>query len=376
MLYCDTMVNVDLTRFYAAHAASGASAILVFHPDDHPQDSDLVEPTKMDEFSLFTDIPTRPASCSTIQAMLYVLKASALWADSCPRLHWILPSIYFASLRERVHLHGYRSSEYVKDAGTPERFWSVWPPICAQAWWPSRALDVKRPAVFLDRDGTINEEVSYLTRPEQLKLIPGSAAAIRQLRQADTGSLWLRTDRHRARRPRRGGAAPHSRPHGDGVEPRRCISGRYLLCPHHPDKGFDGERAELKFECECRKPGDGMVRQAVTIESRFGGRAGSLATARATCRRRTIAGCARCSLRTGIAGRDQRYAVAPEFVFDDLSAAANFIVQHSTARYHTAAEDKNHAWPGNSIRRYCVHWYALFHVFLDWPCLERDAFTP
>ena len=33
-------------------------------------------------------------------------------------------------------------------------------------------------------------------------------------------------------------------------------------CPHHPDKGFEGERPELKLDCECRKPGGGMVRQA------------------------------------------------------------------------------------------------------------------
>jgi D-glycero-D-manno-heptose 1,7-bisphosphate phosphatase len=41
-----------------------------------------------------------------------------------------------------------------------------------------------RPAVFLDRDGTLIEERSYITRPDQVKLLPGAAAAIRQLRQA------------------------------------------------------------------------------------------------------------------------------------------------------------------------------------------------
>ncbi len=43
VLYGDTMVNVDLARFYAAHTASGAAATLFLHPNDHPQDSDLVE---------------------------------------------------------------------------------------------------------------------------------------------------------------------------------------------------------------------------------------------------------------------------------------------------------------------------------------------
>ena len=43
VLYGDTMLNVDLKRFYAAHKASGATATLFLHPNDHPQDSDLVE---------------------------------------------------------------------------------------------------------------------------------------------------------------------------------------------------------------------------------------------------------------------------------------------------------------------------------------------
>jgi D-glycero-D-manno-heptose 1,7-bisphosphate phosphatase len=41
-----------------------------------------------------------------------------------------------------------------------------------------------RPAVFLDRDGTLIEERSYITRPDQVRLLPGAAAAVRQLRQA------------------------------------------------------------------------------------------------------------------------------------------------------------------------------------------------
>ena len=33
-------------------------------------------------------------------------------------------------------------------------------------------------------------------------------------------------------------------------------------CPHHPDKGFEGERAELKFDCDCRKPKAGLFHRA------------------------------------------------------------------------------------------------------------------
>ena len=39
------------------------------------------------------------------------------------------------------------------------------------------------------------------------------------------------------------------------------IDGIYI-CPHHPDKGFEGERPEYKFNCDCRKPKPGMLMQA------------------------------------------------------------------------------------------------------------------
>jgi D-glycero-D-manno-heptose 1,7-bisphosphate phosphatase len=42
----------------------------------------------------------------------------------------------------------------------------------------------RRPAVFLDRDGTLTEERSYITRPDQVRLLPGAALAVRLLRQA------------------------------------------------------------------------------------------------------------------------------------------------------------------------------------------------
>jgi histidinol-phosphate phosphatase family protein len=106
---------------------------------------------------------------------------------------------------------------------------------------------------------------------------------------------------------------------------------RIYYCPHHPDKGFEGERPELKLDCECRKPGDGMIRQAVRelnldLSSSWliGDSTMDIQTAR-NCGVRAVL------LRTGIGGSDQRYAAAPDYVFDDLLAAARFIVQQNTA---------------------------------------------
>jgi histidinol-phosphate phosphatase family protein len=104
-----------------------------------------------------------------------------------------------------------------------------------------------------------------------------------------------------------------------------------FYCPHHPDKGFEGERLELKLDCDCRKPGGGMVRKAVRelnldlSESwLIGDRTGDIQTAH-NCGVRSVL------LRTGIGGRDQRYEATPDYVFDDLLAAARFIALQNSA---------------------------------------------
>ena len=116
------------------------------------------------------------------------------------------------------------------------------------------------PAAFLDRDGTIIEEVGYLDRPERVELYPYTVDAIRALNRAGVRVVLVSNqsgvargffdegmvDRVHARLAdllRRGGA------HIDA----------YYYCPHHPD----GKVARYARACECRKPGPGLVDRAV-----------------------------------------------------------------------------------------------------------------
>jgi D,D-heptose 1,7-bisphosphate phosphatase len=334
VLYGDTMVNVDLRRFYLAHTASGAAATLFLHPNSHPQDSDLVE---SDEHGRVVAIHGYPHPENTllpnqVNAALYVLKAEALRQFAVPEKPLDFAKHVFPEmLRRNIPLHGYRSGEYIKDAGTPDRLDQVEADLLSGTVQRG-SLDVKQPAIFLDRDGTINEEVSYITRPEQLKLIPGAAEAIRTLREAGYRIAVITNQPVIARGDCT--TAELLRVH-DHMEMELSREGAFLdgifYCPHHPDKGFAGERAELKFNCNCRKPDDGMVRQAerelnldLSESWLIGDRTGDVQTAH-NCNIRSVL------LRTGIAGRDQRYKAAPDYIFDDLLAAARFIVQSKTA---------------------------------------------
>ena len=74
-------------------------------------------------------------------------------------------------LAKGLTLHGYRSPEYIKDAGTPELLDRVAADVSSGRVAAS-SLDVARPAVLIDRDGTINQEVPFIGRPDQLRLLP------------------------------------------------------------------------------------------------------------------------------------------------------------------------------------------------------------
>jgi len=114
-------------------------------------------------------------------------------------------------------------------------------------------------ALFLDRDGTINEEVHYLSSPDQLRLIPGTAAALRLL----AGSGWRffvitnQAGIARGLLNENDVAAIHSRldrmlrAEGVAIED-------FYYCPHHPDHG----PALYRKNCSCRKPGLGMLHKA------------------------------------------------------------------------------------------------------------------
>ena len=100
-------------------------------------------------------------------------------------------------------------------------------------------------AVFLDRDGVINEEVNYLRHPEEFRLLPRSARAIRELRKAGFRVVVVTNQSGLARGyfSQQDLAAVHERMQHELAKARTRVDGIYI-CPHHPDDA-----------CLCRKPG-------------------------------------------------------------------------------------------------------------------------
>ena len=117
-----------------------------------------------------------------------------------------------------------------------------------------------RAAVFLDRDGTLIEEVGYLDRVDRVRLFPWSVAAIRGLNDAKIPILLITNQSGVARGFFTESVVDNVHRHIAGLlAAGGAHIDAYYYCPHHRD----GTIAEYAIACDCRKPGRGLVDRAV-----------------------------------------------------------------------------------------------------------------
>jgi len=115
-------------------------------------------------------------------------------------------------------------------------------------------------AVFLDRDGTVNEEVGYLRDLAELRLIPGAGEAIKRLNEAGFIVVLVTNQSGVAR-----GYFPESLVHeaharlGEMLRAEGARIDAVYYCPHHPTAG----NSHFTIECDCRKPKTGLIDRAV-----------------------------------------------------------------------------------------------------------------
>jgi histidinol-phosphate phosphatase family protein len=265
VMYGDTMLNVDLTRFAKAHDASGAPVSILLHPNDHPADSDLVEIDEQNRVVALHPYPHRQGSylANLVNAALYILDGELFQRYAgYSHLRDFGKNFFPFLLEQGVHINGYKSREYIKDAGTPERLDKVSRDFASGKI--ARSVFCRpAPAVFLDRDGTLNREAGYVRTTDQLELFHDAAHAVRRLNEMEMCTVLITNQPVVARGEctERELKVIHNK-----LESELGAEGAYLdaiyYCPHHPDSGFSGERKELKFECSCRKPRIGMIQKA------------------------------------------------------------------------------------------------------------------
>lgn len=264
VFYGDTIVDFDMMAMLKYHQEKKSAATLFLHPNDHPYDSDIVELDAEGKVLKFHNKPHPNGfvSKNIVNAALFIFSPAILDKIVVGVKSHIEKNVLPRCLESGMNLYGYVSPEYIKDMGTPDRY-----EVVCHDFESGKVARLNkrnpRPAIFLDRDGTINEEVNLLNKPEQLKLIKGVAEAIRLINKSDYLAIVVTNQPVIARNLCSIEELEYIHASLEtmlGIE--RAYVNAIYYCPHHPDKGYPEERPEYKIECECRKPKPGMLLQA------------------------------------------------------------------------------------------------------------------
>lgn len=178
-------------------------------------------------------------------------------------------------------------------------------------------------AVFIDRDGVINQDLgSYVAKPEDFLFIDRAVEALKKLHDSEYKVIVLTNQ---------GGIGKgiytekdlekvHKRMHRLLAEEGIKLDGLYY-CPHHPDAG-----------CGCRKPRLGLVEQAVKDHGIDLANSFFIGDKTSDVKAGKDAGCKTFLVETGYFGSDKLYDVKPDFVVSNLLEAVNTILRIATKK--------------------------------------------
>ena len=259
VLYGDIMLSLDLRRMIDYHLRAEAWATLAVHPSDHPYDSDLLTVDGSGRVDAFYPKP-RTADAflpNLVNAGAYVLSSAVF--EHIPNGCCDFGKDVFPRLVPSGKVFGYKTAEYLKDIGTPERYDRVRRDFNAGLVAGAHRSQARR-AVFLDRDGVLNREIGGVRKADDFELLPRVAEAVRRINESGWLAVVITNQPVIAKGWTSRGEL--DRIHHK-METLLGRDGAYLdaiyCCPHHPDRGFPGEVAELKVACQCRKPAPGLL---------------------------------------------------------------------------------------------------------------------
>lgn len=331
VVYGDTMLNVDLQRFQHFHRQDSQSAAsLLLHPNDHPHDSDLVDLNEQQYIQAFHPYPhdgTRYLP-NLVNAALYMVRKKAIepWRNHNESTLDFAKNLFPLMLTAGMSIRGYNSPEYIKDCGTPSRIDKVSADFTSGKI-ERFALDQEQKAIFLDRDGTLNVEVNHLKSVDQFVLFDGVDDAIKRLNKSEFRTCVVTNQPVIARGEC---SLEDLRQIHNKFETLLGLKGAFVdriyFCPHHPDKGFEGEVPELKKQCQCRKPNTGMIDIAVAELNINVKKSWMIGDSTSDLMAAKSAGLKSILVETGFAGLDGNYAVTADFRVNNLPAAVEFIL--------------------------------------------------
>lgn len=325
----DVFLNVNFEKMMAFHKENKANVTLLTHPNSHPFDSDLVvadKTKKVLNFDYKTNDRSKYNYTNLVNAGIMIFSSESLNLLTEEKKYNYEKDIV-VPLINTGKVFSYKSTEYAKDMGTPERYSRVQNDF-TNGIVNAKNLKNTQKCIFLDRDGTINKHIPFLASKEQFELIDGSSEAIKLINNSEYLTIVITNQPIIARGESTVENLEDIHKKMDTLlgNDGAYIDGLYY-CPHHPHKGYDGEIPELKIDCDCRKPNIGMILEAVKdfninlVESIFIGDS----TLDIECANR--AGIKSILVKTGEAGLDGKFESSPDYIATNLLEAVNIVLE-------------------------------------------------
>ena len=330
LVFGDIFFDMDFDRMEDFHFKNSALTTLLAHPNGHPYDSDLIQ----------TDDTGRVIGFDSkhnvrdywydnmVNAGMYIINKRLLDLVKEPVKTDFEKDILANQVKLGASIYAYHTPEYVKDVGTVDRINATVEEL-KSGLIQSKNLKNKQRAIFLDRDGTMNVSKGFISKADDLELIPGTIDAIKAINKSGALAIVITNQPVIAR-----GECSFEELHNIHNKLKTLLGEKgafvddIFYCPHHPDKGFEGEVPELKFDCECRKPKTGMIEEAVkkynidlSKSYMVGDSTMDLETAR-------NAGIKSVLVDTGFAGNDGKYDRSCDIEADNLFDAVEKIIKY------------------------------------------------
>ena len=259
----DLVWDIDIKRFLNFHVEHKSEVTFLTHTCTHPKDSDLISEGINKQIVNYSLKPHK----DLLQEMFLGNSGIALFnsnildkIDNPVNKPSFCNHILNNFEKSNVKVFSYNTTEFVKDVGTPKRFYEVEKTLKQGLVNPKSYIN-KQKCLFIDRDNTIIScpKDKYITNKNQVKLLEKNIIKIaRKTKEYDFTIIVTNQPQISM-----GLVSWDDVIEINSLIIQECLNlglkiDGFTLCPHHENLGFEGEIRLLKQDCFCRKPRPGM----------------------------------------------------------------------------------------------------------------------